>query len=216
MSEYQNHTCPLCKSSQTNEFESAQKRDFFQCSKCDLVFVPSKQLPNEDLEKSCYDHHHNDPHDKGYRNFLNQLAKPLLRHLPAQSHGLDFGSGPGPTLSLMLEEAGHKVDLYDIFYAPNDSVFTCHYDFISSTEVFEHLHDPKAVIEKLLPCLKQGGLLAIMTQFCKTQNEFADWHYIRDITHVRFFSKKTFTWIADAFNLEILELKHPIAIFRKL
>jgi len=25
------------------------------------------------------------------------------------SLGLDFGSGPGPTLSLMLEEQGHRV-----------------------------------------------------------------------------------------------------------
>jgi hypothetical protein len=31
---------------------------------------------------------------------------PLLERLPMRAHGLDFGSGPGATLSVLLEERG--------------------------------------------------------------------------------------------------------------
>jgi len=44
--------------------------------------------------------------DPRYRRFLARLAEPLIAHLPKGARGLDFGCGPGPTLSLMLREAG--------------------------------------------------------------------------------------------------------------
>jgi 16S rRNA G1207 methylase RsmC len=36
---------------------------------------------------------------------------------------LDFGCGPGPTLSILLAEQGQQVDLYDPFYHDDPSVF---------------------------------------------------------------------------------------------
>ena len=54
-----------------------------------------------------------------YREFLSRLEHPPnVPKLPAAAEGLDFGSGPGPTLSVMLEEQGYRMSLYDPFFAP--------------------------------------------------------------------------------------------------
>jgi 2-polyprenyl-3-methyl-5-hydroxy-6-metoxy-1,4-benzoquinol methylase len=93
-------------------------------------------------EKACYDRHDNRPDDSRYRHFLNRLFSPLSRRLAANSKGLDFGCGPGPTLSVMFEEAGHQVALYDPFYAPDRSALSGPYDFITLSEVAEHMAAP--------------------------------------------------------------------------
>ena len=69
-----------------------------------------------------------------------------MERLEAQSYGLDFGCGPGPTLSLMLEGQGHQLALFDIYYADNPLLLQGSYDFITGTEVVEphttHTHTP--------------------------------------------------------------------------
>ena len=110
--------CTLC-SSASEPFCEDKKRQYFRCTVCDMVFAdPQAYLP-QDEEKAIYDFHQNDSHDTRYREFLSQLSIPLLEKLSTGMTGLDFGSGPGPTLSLMLEEQGMKMSIYDIFYAPD-------------------------------------------------------------------------------------------------
>ncbi|MGB2360319.1 MAG: methyltransferase, partial [Porticoccaceae bacterium] len=58
-------------------------------------------------EKAIYDQHQNSPDDLQYRRFLSRLTEPLLERLGPCSRGLDFGCGPGPTLSVMMAEQGH-------------------------------------------------------------------------------------------------------------
>jgi len=51
----------------------------------------------------------NSPDDPRYRAFLSRLFIPLNERIAPESCGLDFGSGPGPTLSVMFEEQGHTM-----------------------------------------------------------------------------------------------------------
>ena len=148
-------------------------------------------------QQAQYDLHENCPNDTNYRNFLNRLSKPLLERLKPGSSGLDFGCGPGPTLSVMMGEAGHQVDLYDPIYHPNDHLLTESYDFITATEVFEHLHQPAKDLEILFKALNAGGWLGIMTKRALDKESFSKWHYIQDPTHVSFWSKPTFNWLAS-------------------
>ena len=46
---------------------------------------------------------------RDYRKFLSRMFKPMMERIEPDSYGLDFGSGPGPTLNLMFEEEGHTV-----------------------------------------------------------------------------------------------------------
>lgn len=193
--------CPLCNSTDISLFHKDEYGTHYLCRMCKLISSDPADLPSPEEELERYDEHENDPNDPNYRTFLNQLFEPLESLLEANSKGLDFGSGPGPTLSVMFEEMGHTVNLYDPFYAYNLTVFEEEYDFITSTETFEHLHHPRKEIDRLWNCLKPGGYLGIMTKIANDDIDFfSDWHYKKDLTHVTFFTKQTFLWLADYLN----------------
>lgn len=159
--------------------------------------------------------HENNSNDHNYRTFLSKLFNPMIERIKAKDLGLDFGSGPGPTLSVMFKEAGHKMKIYDHFYENNPSVLEKKYDFITATEVVEHLHKPKEVLDKLWSILKPGSTLGLMTKLSSGTKNFKKWHYKNDDTHVCFFSKITFEWLAKQWNAEIEFIGVDVILLRK-
>lgn len=209
--------CPLCKSADISLFHKDEHGTHYLCRVCKLISTDPADLPSPEEEVERYDEHENDPDDPDYRAFLSQLFDPMKTLLEPNSKGLDFGSGPGPTLSVMFEEKGHSVNLYDPFYAYDPGVFEEEYDFITSTETFEHLHHPGKEIDRLWNCLKPGGYLGIMTKMAKDDKEFfADWHYKKDLTHVTFFTKDTFLWLVDHLNASVDFPADRVIILQKL
>lgn len=190
-------------------------REYFQCPNCELVFVPKKFHLNSIDEKKEYDLHNNNPFDPGYRKFLSRLATPLIGKLGSNSYGLDFGSGSGPALSVMLEECGMRVDLFDLYYHNDESVFKNTYDFITATEVVEHLAKPYYEFKQLLKILKTKGYLGIMTKLVIDKGAFCKWHYIQDMTHISFYSRFTFEYIAKTFDLDLEIIGNDVIILRK-
>lgn len=179
-------------------------RHYWLCKLCSLVFVDASEYLTGTQEQAYYDQHENHINNPGYRNFLNRLATPLLKRLSTnQCDGLDFGCGPGPALADMLTKAGKNMRLYDHFYVPDTSVWQTEYDFITCTEVIEHLHHPAIELERLFRHLRPGGWLGIMTKRVRDSTAFQNWHYIRDPTHVAFYSNSTFSWIAQNWHLEL-------------
>jgi len=208
-------TCPLCQSQHISEFYHDQNRNYVCCPICCLVFVPPNQLLSSKEEKGRYDLHQNSPHDPDYRQFLNRLFNPMNKHLKPKSCGLDFGSGPGPTLSVMFKESSHFVELYDPFYANDIRVFNKQYDFITLTEVAEHLHNPKKEFDRLWKSLKLGGQLGVMTKMILDRNSFINWHYKNDPTHICFYARSTFEWLAAQWGAMIKFFGNDVVIFYK-
>jgi len=207
--------CPMCKSSGVALFYKDEHGTHYRCEVCKLISSDPADLPSPEDEIARYDQHENHPGDPDYRAFLSQLFDPLESLLEPNSKGLDFGSGPGPTLSVMFEEKGHIVNLYDPFYAYNPAVFDEKYDFIVSTETFEHLHHPGKEVYRLWSCLKPGGYLGIMTKMAGDRENFADWHYKKDLTHVTFFSEETFKWMAEHYGASLAIPNERVAILQK-
>ncbi len=195
--------CPLCGGEKARPFFADRTRSYLRCPRCTLVFVPRRHWLGAAAEKAVYDLHQNDPLDQGYRKFLARLGRPLLDRLQPGQRGLDFGCGPGPALPLLFEEAGYRVERFDPFYANHPEVLGTTYDFICATEVVEHLHDPQREFERLFALLKPGGWLGIMTKLVSSPQAFRRWHYIRDPTHVCFYSRRSFDYIARRFNAEV-------------
>lgn len=209
-------SCPLClHAAGSNYFHSDRHRDYYRCLHCNLVHIPTSQFLSPQEEQAEYDKHQNSPYDAGYRKFLSRLFIPLHTRLSPSSHGLDFGSGPGPTLSLMFEEAGHHMNLFDPFYAPQKDVLSVQYDFITASEVVEHLHDTAAELMLLWSILKPGGWLGIMTKLVLDRVAFSRWHYKNDPTHVCFFSSKTMDWLARQWQAELLQVGKDVFLFQK-
>lgn len=208
--------CPLCGCKTCGLFSQDATRKYLRCSHCELVFVPQRYWLNAVNEKAIYDLHQNSPLDEGYRHFLSRLTSPLLNKLNSRQKGLDFGCGPGPTLSYILEEKGHQVDLYDPFYYDDPSLFMKSYDFICATEVVEHLHNPSATFTSLFQILKQNGWLGIMTKMVIDKQAFQTWHYIRDLTHVCFYNRSSFEYIAKRFNAKVSFFGNDVILFNKM
>ncbi len=196
MAEPENHMCPLCGDRGVVPYHRDKVREYLNCRVCDLVFVPPAWHLSAADEKAHYDLHDNRPDDPGYRRFLDRLFTPLNERLAPGSRGLDFGCGPGPALAQMFEEAGHSVALYDPFYAPDKTVLAARYDFITLSEVAEHLAEPGRELDRLWRGLAPGGWLGIMTKRVRGREAFAAWHYIADPTHIAYFSEATFHWLA--------------------
>jgi 2-polyprenyl-3-methyl-5-hydroxy-6-metoxy-1,4-benzoquinol methylase len=207
--------CPLCGSLDVDSFLEDKNRIYLYCCLCKLVFVPKHYWLSVEDERATYDLHENDAQDQGYRQFLSRLSTPLLEKLKSKQKGLDFGCGPGPTLSVLLEEKGHQVDLYDPLYCNDPSVFNKTYDFICATEVVEHMHDPNKDFAALFKMLKRGGWLGIMTKLVINNRAFSRWHYIHDLTHVCFYSRSTFEYLAQRFNVELNFVANDVILLNK-
>jgi 2-polyprenyl-3-methyl-5-hydroxy-6-metoxy-1,4-benzoquinol methylase len=166
-------------------------------------------------EKAVYTLHDNNLGDPGYRTFLSRLATPLLKRIPPGSSGLDFGCGPGPALAQMLEGSGMRMALYDPYFYPDTAVLDRRYDFITCTEVIEHLYHPARVFRQLEALLSPGGILGVMTCFQTDDARFDNWHYRRDPTHVVFYRQATLQWLADHHGWHLDVPAKDVAIFSR-
>ena len=192
--------CPVCLTRRVRFLRIAGGRIYWRCRVCQATFLDPSQLPGLDEELKRYLLHENDPDDPRYRNFLSKVSTPLLNRLPPRCVGLDFGCGPGPALAKMLSEAGHDLHLYDPFFAPDPSSLERSYDFITCTEVAEHLHRPAATFASLDKLLRPGGWLAVMTSFQTDDAGFGNWYYRQEPSHVVFYREETFHHLAKQFD----------------
>jgi 2-polyprenyl-3-methyl-5-hydroxy-6-metoxy-1,4-benzoquinol methylase len=190
-------------------------RAFFRCARCELIFADPESHLNPVEEKARYDQHQNDPADARYRRFLNQLAEPLLARLMPGMQGLDYGCGPGPTLSVMLQEAGMEMQLYDPYYAPKTSVLDRKYDFVTCTEAVEHFYQPDKDWARLVSLLRRDSSLGVMTRIYNAADDFDQWYYKNDPTHVNFYSPTTLAWLAAQYDLMIDYCTHNVVLFTK-
>jgi 2-polyprenyl-3-methyl-5-hydroxy-6-metoxy-1,4-benzoquinol methylase len=89
------------------------------------------------------------------------------------------------------------------------------FDFVFSTEVWEHFRNPEADIRSCLNYLKPGGYLIIMTDFWTEETDFKNWYYMKDDTHISFYHEKSMNYIAKYFGLRSMNSgKNRVRIFR--
>jgi hypothetical protein len=217
-----NQNCPLCSSSDSKLFSSQPlTRSYYHCRTCYLIFVSRDSILNYTEQKIRYDCHENNIENSGYIKFLNQAILPSIPFLAKNGVGLDYGSGPGSeelgsVLARLLEKSGYPMKCYDPIYQPilNESQT---FDFIFSTEVWEHFVHPAHSIRDLVSRLKVSGILTVMTTAWHEKLDFSNWYYAKDDTHICFFHQRTMEWISVFYKLEIIA--HPsnsVWIFRRM
>ena len=191
--------CPLClHPGPYQQAEDAFSRRHYLCPTCKLVFTDPSHHISGQQEKQRYLEHKNGVEHPGYVTFLEQAIDPTLPYLKPYMRGLDYGCGPNPTLSLLLRKKGIACDNYDPFFYPRDLYAT--YDFIFSTETFEHFINPGKELHRLQSLLKPGGYLTVMTEQWQDLEYFRKWHYARDFTHVCFYHGQTFGYICRRYG----------------
>ncbi len=207
--------CPLC-TGHAATFCADRLRSYFRCPHCELVFADPRSHLSSERERAEYDLHENDPGDERYRAFLSRLAGPLLTRLQPGMQGLDYGCGPGPTLSVMLREHGMAVDDYDPLYAPDGGLLRSEYDFVTATEVVEHFCSPAVAWRQLASLVRSGGWLGIMTLLAPVDAEsFVRWWYKNDPTHVSFYTVNTFDWLAESLGFSVERLDERVLLMQR-
>jgi 2-polyprenyl-3-methyl-5-hydroxy-6-metoxy-1,4-benzoquinol methylase len=204
--------CPVCRGSAARFLLAAEGRDYFACDVCEARFMRPEQRPSPADERAHYDTHENRVDDPGYRAFLERLAGPIRAMTTPGAEGLDFGCGPGPALAAMLTESGRPTATYDPFYAPDPVPLSRTWDFVTATEVLEHLHDPAGTFDLLAGLLRPGGVLGVMTCFQTDDARFAGWWYRKDPTHVVFWRESTLRWVAAARGWRIHVPRKDVAL----
>jgi len=185
-------------SGSTTDIRGADRRRYYLCDNCSLIFVDPEHHLSPEQEKAFYLNHENNIENAGYIDFLNRIVQPMLSFLTRGMRGLDYGCGPGPTLSLLLNQKGMRCDDYDPLFT--DCALRTPYDFVFATECFEHFHRPGVELQRIGSLLKPRGWLGIMTERWTTPEEFANWYYTRDPTHVCFYHVNTLDYICKQYG----------------
>jgi SAM-dependent methyltransferase len=202
--------CRLCASRETTLFR-VEGLEYADCRDCGYLGLGRRHFPSRASEEARYRLHRNDPADPGYRAYLEAfVAKAIAPHVPPAGTVLDFGSGPLPALSLLLEERGYEALPYDPYFQPSSAWRRRSWDCIALHEVAEHLRSPARSLAYLAERLAPGGILAIRTLFApESQDGFASWWYRRDSTHLGFWRPASIEALASALGLGIRLLEPP-------
>ena len=198
--------CILCNNSAvhplilTKTYQKMGKRNYFRCPECDLIFVPDEFHLSPVDEEARYLLHNNTLSNEGYVNMFMEKIKLIHQYCPGISSVLDYGCGNEHILAELLQREAYECDCYDLYFHPGFPVRS--YDLVISTEVFEHFRNVRNELIKILPLLRTGGFLAIMTSFHDPIEDFENWWYHSDPTHICFFSTKTFDWISKQFGFK--------------
>lgn len=192
----------------------SRDRRLHGCDACGLIFADAADRLSQAEQKKRYLLHDNRIEDRDYCNFLMRPVREALPFLKPGWKGLDYGCGHGPVLSRLLEREGFTMTDYDPLFF--DAALEGEYDFVFSTECFEHFEEPAVEIPKVLRRVKSGGVLTIMTELWSAATDFGDWYYATDPTHVSFFSDKTLDYLAREYGLErIAGDGRRVFVFRK-
>lgn len=204
--------CLLCLSNSELSF-----KDTYTCCECGLVFKDPNTFLNHDAEVARYSTHQNNENDSGYVNFLKRLVDPLTNFLPPSFNSIDFGCGPGPTVSKLLAELGGKTENYDPNFFPDGQLLIPEfYDVVTCTEVVEHFKRPLQDWDQLVELVKDGGILAVMTQLITEDINYEKWWYKNDPTHVVFYAPETINFLSKKYEMELIYSDNKsVLIFRK-
>ena len=190
--------CPLCHNECHTFLHDKTEILYYHCHTCEYIFKSPECFQDFERQKERYNLHENNEDDEGYIAYFKRFLDFTLPLVGQPSSALDFGCGRTSLLANLLEDEGVACEYYDPIYHPKNLDDNKKYDLIVSTEVFEHLHDPKEVFTFLLDRLNEGGYLAFQTQFHPNEVEaFKKWYYHQDPTHIVFFTVQTFKVLCE-------------------
>jgi len=168
---------------------------------------------SKEKEIERYKEHNNDVTDLGYQKFVNPIVKEVISNFKSSDNGLDFGCGTGPVITKLLRDQNYNITTYDPFFDNNVKALNQQYNYIACCEVIEHFHNPFKEFQLLKSLLKPNGRLMCMTDIFNPTINFEKWYYKDDETHVIFYQKNTFDWIAKHLGFSNVKVEKRLIVF---
>ena len=200
------NNCNICQKATQSFVDEKSSIIYYHCQSCEYIYKSATTHQDFDNQKLRYNLHQNIESDSGYIAYFQRFLDFILPLVGKPNNALDFGCGESLLLSKLLSQNAIECDYYDPIYHSSQEYKNNSYDLIVSTEVFEHLHNPKEVFGNLISLLSRGGYLAIQTQFHPNNiDEFKRWYYHQDPTHIVFFRPVTFEVLSSLYGCEIVD-----------
>jgi Methyltransferase domain len=199
--------CRLCGSENCAEILQDNRRRYYRCPSCGLVFVPADDHVPLEKEIKRYDLHDNGPGHKGYLDYLQTLVSMVEELCVKSARILDYGCGRNAVLTGLLTGKGYDCTPYDPLYAIGPGALDRCYDVIILCEVIEHLRDLQKEMALLKKAAGEKGTIVIRTQMSPPQDEFPSWWYKNDCTHVNFFCPAAILVLAALLGRKSVEQK---------
>lgn len=202
--------CKLCNCDECRFYCLINKRKYFHCPGCKLIFVPDDDWVSVEDEKKRYQNHHNTIDNVGYVKFLEEVISVVSDSVKVSSRILDFGSGQTAVLTNLLSTHGYDCVPYDPNYDFEIEKDSHCYDSIILCEVIEHLRYLNSELALIRELLKTNGKLIVRTKLYPDDVEsFTKWWYNKDITHINFFNKSTLDFMAGKMGLILCSTGYP-------
>jgi SAM-dependent methyltransferase len=227
--------CPTCGPGfGTENFLQAPSGEFLfsyvRCSACGLVFLNPR--PEAAEMQGFYDEDYYGGEDRKFRSgaealFARARARRAVRYFSSSGKVLDVGCGQGTFLQLMQAkgwkgygtelssrsasralQAGLSVSVGEI---RGNQFPTDFFDLVTFWQVLEHLRDPSAVLRRVRPLLKHGGIVAISTpnvESLQARVFKGDWFHLDAPRHLFLFSPRTLGKFMGAHGFRLLALSH--------
>jgi 2-polyprenyl-3-methyl-5-hydroxy-6-metoxy-1,4-benzoquinol methylase len=225
-------SCPLCHHTQTDFLYQIKGDRILQCQSCSMIFAESQPFDKMQMYSQAY--YSGSSESAGYQSYESELTshqatfrqrlKSCERLLGRKGVLLDYGCAVGhlgktakdlgwrvfaTDLSYYAVEAAHQQFGLDGFVSDlaEPPLKRQQFDMVTLYDVIEHMSEPRQILERLQPLIKDHGLLHVTTPnveswSARMMRDF--WYHFKPQEHLLYFSKVTLERILSECGFEIL------------
>lgn len=205
--------CKICNNKSKQIFVKKilgkYEAQYFQCVSCNFIQVKNPHWLNEAYVEAI------SSLDTGLvsRNlYLSSVTEALItKYFDYRKKFIDYGGGYGLFVRLMRDRGfdfyrqdKYCQNLFAIYFDVNDLIKSdTKFELLTAFELFEHLEDPLAEVEKML---KFADSILFSTELQpKNIIEREDWWYFSPESgqHISFYTKESLEALAEKFNLNL-------------
>jgi SAM-dependent methyltransferase len=215
----ENKPCLICRSSSALFFQD--QRQFFKCPDCSLIFT--FDVPDKDAEETHYKNQWATT-DKNFWEKQVDVLLQLIGNYQTPGRILDFGSGSGEMTNEFLRRGYDVTPLEPMTHGYlKDQNYSAKFDVVIAVEVIEHLTEPWKELHGIEKVLAPNGIVIFSTLLTNAFidrldaiEQFKNWWYKDDPTHVSFFCNRVLAKMADMNNCDIDIFDDKVFVLKKI
>ena len=209
--------CPLC-SSDSKHYITVDSYSYNHCNQCNHIWLDSTHYLKEVEESERYLLHNNNADNISYVNYLTRIYNECEKYAPKsslESGVVDYGCCAEEVMVKVIEKSGYEGYGYDPLFNIVVPLNNLPVGVVIASESVEHFYNPLTEFKQIHSWLKPGGTLFIKTSLTDTVDDFGSWWYRKDPTHVQFFSRQSFQFIAETIGFRLLFAEKNTVVLEK-
>jgi len=210
--------CRICRSPSTLFFQD--QRTFYKCTECSLIFT--EDFASKEAEEKHYKSQWATTDPDFWKGQVDVLLQ-LINNYPSPQHILDFGSGSGEMTHEFRTRGYDVTPLEPMTHGYlKDQNYPVKFDVVIAVEVIEHLLEPWDELREIEKVMTPNGIVVFTSLLTNpfidrldARDQFKNWWYKDDPTHVSFFCNQTLSKMSDMRNHDIDIFGNNVFVLRR-